>query len=523
MKKRTMAGNAALLSVFSIIAKVISALYRVPLTSVLGAEGMGMYQLVFSIYALILALTTGGIPVAVSRLTSENNALKKDSRVVLKNALLSVVGTSVVLAALLCVLSGFVARIQGNEGVKSGYYVVAPAVVFVGALSMFRGWFQGNNDVIPTAVSGLFEQVFKLAFGLTLAKILSKYGVIYGVIGALSGVMISEFVALIYIVITYFSRGKIYKINAVESCGKDVRNAILKTSVVFAIAGFIIPFSQFIDGILIVNILKASGESISLATAKYGLYSGTVMSVVNMPVVLSVSLSVAIVPVIASATAKRDIDEIRKKGATAVKLALVISTFAAVMMFAFSDKIIAVLYPRLNRAETQTAVRLLRIISFTVPMGALREIYASMIMAIDKTKKIIVNNSFSVALKIAVTAICLQNFNVYGAGYGMIAFSAVGVILNARDFYILSGKNLKLVKNVSTIAAINVIMFLLAWAFDIYIKNPILSLATGFVVASFAYVVAAAFSGVFDGDELSGVPFSKAYYKLSQKLRFWES
>lgn len=232
MKRRTMAGNAALLSVFSIIAKVISALYRVPLTSVLGAEGMGMYQLVFSIYALILALTTGGIPVAVSRLTSENNALKKDSRIVLKNALLSVVGTSVVLAAFLCVLSGFVARIQGNEGVKSGYYVIAPAVVFVGALSMFRGWFQGNNDVIPTAVSGLFEQVFKLAFGLTLAKILSKYGVIYGVIGALSGVMISEFVALIYIVITYFSRGKIYKINAVESCDKDVRNAILKTSVV---------------------------------------------------------------------------------------------------------------------------------------------------------------------------------------------------------------------------------------------------------------------------------------------------
>ena len=59
--------------------------------------------------------------------------------------------------------------------------------------------------------------------------------------------------------------------------------------------------------------------------------------------------------------------------------------------------------------------------------------------------------------------------------------------------------------------------------FDIYIKNPILSLASGFVVASFAYVVAAAFSGVFDGDELSGVPFSRAYYKLSQKLRFWES
>ena len=177
-----MAGNAALLSVFSIIAKVISALYRVPLTSVLGAEGMGMYQLVFSIYALILALTTGGIPVAVSRLTSENNALKKDSRVVLKNALLSVVGTSVALAAFLCVLSGFVARIQGNEGVKSGYYVIAPAVVFVGALSMFRSPDAFNmftikipsinceNGMIKPAIAKTTD-VFRMAFRTSLSQL----------------------------------------------------------------------------------------------------------------------------------------------------------------------------------------------------------------------------------------------------------------------------------------------------------------------------------------------------------------
>lgn len=123
-----------------------------------------------------------------------------------------------------------------------------------------------------------------------------------------------------------------------------------------------------------------------------------------------------------------------------MKLAFAISTFAAVMMFAFSDKIIAVLYPRLNRAETQTAVRLLRIISFTVPMGALREIYASMIMAIDKTKKIIVNNSFSVALKIAVTAICLSYFNVYGAGYGMICFFGGRRSLKCARFLYSLGK-----------------------------------------------------------------------------------
>ncbi len=522
MKKRTMAGNAVVLSAFSIIAKVISALYRVPLTSVLGAEGMGMYQLVFSIYALIISLTTSGIPVAVSKLTSENNVLKKDSKVVLKNALISVTATSIFLALILGGLAKYIAILQGNESVTLGYYVIAPAIVFVGALSMFRGWFQGNNDVIPTAVSGLFEQVFKLALGLTLAKVLSKNGVIYGVAGALFGVMISEFIALIYIVISYFTRGKNYKSEAVATCDKKSKSAVFKTSLIFAIAGFIIPFSQFIDGILIVNILKASGKATSIATAEYGLYSGTVMSVVNMPVVLSVALCVALVPVISSATARRNVEKVRQNATSGVKLAFAISLPFAVLSFVFSEKIISTLYPRLSDAEMKTSAMLLRITCTTVPLNALREIYANMIMATGGTKKIIFNNGFSVLLKISVTAICLLRYGVFGAGYGLIVFSAVGLILNAHDFYKMTGKNPKLVKNVSTIVVINAIMFFVAWFFDIYIKNSVLSLITGAVASAVVYILLSAFAKVFDKDELAGVPFSKAYCKLSEKLRFWE-
>lgn len=523
MKKRTMAGNAAVLTAFSIIAKGISALYRVPLTSALGAEGMGMYQLVFSIFALILSVTTGGIPVAVSMLTSEKNALKKDSRTVLKSALILVGAVSVALSVLLSALSEYVAKLQGNENVIYGYYAIAPAIVFTGLLSMFRGWFQGNCDVIPTAVSGLVEQVFKLAFGLSLAKILSKYGVIYGVVGALGGVAISELVALLYIVVTYFSRGKIYKTIKSEVVEKGEASTIIKTSLIFALAGLIIPFSQFIDGILIVNILKASGAATSHATAEYGLFSGTVMSVVNMPIVLSVSLAAALVPVISSSQAERNVVNIRNKSGTAVKLTVAISVPAAILLFVFSEKIIVLLYPRLSAVQTETAARLLRITSVTVPLNALREIYASMLMALKRTKTIILNNSFSVALKIAVTVSCLYEYGLSGAGYGAIAFSVVGFLSNAYEFYLLTGKNVKLVKNVSTIAAINVIMFFVAWFFDIYIKNPVLSLIAGAATFAAIYLVATAFTKVFDKDELSGIPFSKAFYKLSDKLRFWES
>ncbi len=521
-KRRTMAGSAVFLAVFALFSKIIGAFYRVPLTNILGAEGMGMYQLVFSIYALVLSLTTGGIPLAVSRIVAEKKASGGDTITVLRFALLFVTATAAVIAVVLIFAGRYIALLQGNAAVSFGYTLLAPSVLLVSAISMFRGWFQGNYDVVPTAVSQLIEQVFKLIFGLVLAYYLSPRGTIYAVYGALAGVAISELAALLYIVLTYaFKRKKLVEITTRDSLKATARE-IYKTSIIFAIAGFIVPFSQFIDGIFIVNILKATGAATADATSAYGLYSGTVMSVVNMPVVLTISLSVALIPVIGAGRVNRDLDGIVVKCATSIKLAYVIGLPAALLIFVYARPIVNILYPRLSASENLLAVNLLRICCFSILFAAEREIYASLLMALDKTKSVIYNSFAAVIVKTSLTILLLCFIGITGAAYGTVAFGAVSTLLNVLTFNKMLGKKAKLLKNVSTITLSGAIMTLVAVAVYYAVPAGNIALITGGVLSATVYLFCLMLFKVFDEGELNGIPLSRLFDKLSIKIRFWE-
>ena len=126
---RLMSG-AAVLALGSIVAKIIGAFHRVPLTNILGAEGMGIYQLVFPVYALFITLSTAGIPTALSRLVAEHRARGEDARKYLAAALFTLLALSVFAGALIVALSHVLAGWQGNPSAAPGYAVIAPAVVF---------------------------------------------------------------------------------------------------------------------------------------------------------------------------------------------------------------------------------------------------------------------------------------------------------------------------------------------------------------------------------------------------------
>ena len=247
-----MVGSAVFLAVFALLAKIIGAFYRIPLTNLLGAEGMGMYQLVFSIYALVLSLTTGVYRWRFLALWRKKRRAG-DTATVLKFSLLAVTAASIIIAIVLIFAGKYIAVLQGNGAVAFGYTLLAPSVVFVGAMSMYRGWFQGNYDVVPTAVSQLIEQGIKLIFGLLFAKMLSPRGTIYAVYGALLGVAVSELAALVYVGTAYFFRRKKMPKSVTCETLKNTAKDVYKISLIFAIAGFIIPFSQLIDGIVIVT------------------------------------------------------------------------------------------------------------------------------------------------------------------------------------------------------------------------------------------------------------------------------
>ncbi|NCA67136.1 MAG: hypothetical protein EOM87_03620, partial [Clostridia bacterium] len=339
-QKRTYIKGAGILALFGVIAKIIGGLYRIPLTNILGAEGMGLYQLVFPVYALLLALTSTAIPNLLARQIARDPRGDFGYAVFYKAIkLLSIVGF--VATVILLIVCRPLAAMQGKEEMYIGYIVIAPSIFFVALMSTLRGWFNARLDMLPTALSTLFEQLIKLAAGLTLAILLRPYGVLIMTIGALLGVTISEFISLAIIATMYFVKG--YRIK--RPTIKIPSLALFSASIPFTVGGMILPFTYFLDSILIVNLLLLGGTAATVAIGEYGILTGTIGSLVSFPVVLTISLAIAVIPVIAAKKQKRDINGIKNNGCITMKLTLAFALPSAIGLMVLSDSIVRILYP----------------------------------------------------------------------------------------------------------------------------------------------------------------------------------
>jgi len=153
---------------FGFLSKIVGAVYRIPLTSIIGAEGMGLYQMVFPLYTLMLTISSSGLPSSISKLVSENIAKNnyKQADKIIKMSFILLVCFSVLCCFIVLLFSSTFSKIQGNKDAMLCYIGIAPAIVFVGLISGFRGYFQGLQQMVPSAVSGFIEQVVKMVLGL---------------------------------------------------------------------------------------------------------------------------------------------------------------------------------------------------------------------------------------------------------------------------------------------------------------------------------------------------------------------
>lgn len=523
VKKHGFVSGAVILAAFGLLAKIIGAFYRIPLTNLLGAEGMGMYQLVFSIYALTLSMSSTGLPIAISRIVAERNALKKSSAPVLKGAAAAVFASNGAVFLALIFLGGYIAKFQGNEAIKDCYAIIAPSVLFVGGMSLLRGWFQGNMNVVPTAVSQVIEQAVKLAAGLAFARYLMPRGTIYAVYGAVIGVTLSEAAAFVYMIIRYLATEKNRGFLKSDESLKEGWRALTKISFPIALSGAVMPFSQFIDGLLIVNLIKSGGVSTEAATAQYGLYTGTVMSLVNMPIVITLALAIAVVPVVSASRVNRNLAGIVQKSSTAIKLTYVIGMPAALLLFLYARQVLGFLYPALSSAESDLAAVLLRISVFGILFQSQMQIYTSLLQALDKPYVPVRNMLLAMLLKTLLLVLLLRSSGINGAALASLSFAVTAGLLNIRYFNYLTGKNLKLVQNISIIMVSSVIMTLAAMGFSALFGKGITGAVLGALLSALLYFTVLSAFRVFEPFELEGVPLSGLIEKFSAKIRFWEN
>lgn len=437
MKKsrRSFIIGAAVLSLSGMACKVLGAIYRIPLSNILGTEGMGCYQMAYPVYSMLVTASSAGIPVAVSKLVAERLAKGDECGAyeVFGAARSSLAAIGAVCSVLLFCLADIVARLMGLPAAATALRCIAPSLLFVAVVSGYRGYMQGRMLMGATAVSQLAEQGVRMASGLALATLMARQGAAYGAGGAMIGVTLSELAGLAVMMIYHAAKG--YRR---ESCAaKESKLKTLKQ--IYAIAlpvtagACAVALVSAIDSAMIVRILEELGYSESRAASAYGLLTGFVQPVVNMPAVLSGAVAVSIVPAVASACARGDGRALGAQSTLAFRLAMMISLPCATALFVLAEPLLKLLYSSLSGEELASAVYLLKLLSPCVAMLGASQVCAGILQGCGKTVLPVLSTGLGALLKVFVGLwlIRIPEVNIAGAAIGTLICFALSSLIDA--------------------------------------------------------------------------------------------
>jgi len=206
-KQNTFFGGAAILAVGILVVKLIGMFYKIPLVNIIGQEGTADFNNAYNIYAVLLTISTAGLPVAVSKLVSEANALGRRNQVkrIFRLALAAFLTLGVASFMVMYFKADWLAGLMNDSKAAAGIRTLAPAVICVGCLAAFRGYSQGHSNMAPTSISQIIEAMCKLVVGLGLAYWLVSAGhpSHIAAAGAITGVTVGTVVALAYMLLNH--------------------------------------------------------------------------------------------------------------------------------------------------------------------------------------------------------------------------------------------------------------------------------------------------------------------------------
>lgn len=342
--------EAAVLTVSNFAVKIIGVVFKIPLTNILG-QSIGVFNAAYSIYAMLFMLSTSGLPVAISRLVAASNERGR-GREADRISLLSGIAFGLVglfFTVLLLVLAPFVAKVTGHPDSATAMRVIAPSLLFICICSSERGYYQGLHNMVPTAVSQFIEAFFKMSVGLAAVYIAASRGASVPVQAAcaISGVSVGEFFAMAYILVVrklpHRSRPD-YTDDTVRP-DKTLIRAITLVALPVTLTAAALYFSQFLDTLIIVNVLESSGETHETAHTLYSAYTGLSVPLYDLlPATLVFPIATSILPAISGARAVGQNKRAAKLTAQAIRLSGIIAVPCGVFLLVTGKWCISLLY-----------------------------------------------------------------------------------------------------------------------------------------------------------------------------------
>jgi stage V sporulation protein B len=439
-KQNNFLKGAAILGIAGIIVKILGAVYRIPIVNIIKDEGIGYYQTAYPFYSLLLTIATAGFPVAIAKLASEKRAVGdyKGAYKVFKVALLGLIigGT---LASLFVAL-GARTIVEKLKNPNAYYSLIAlvPALFFVPIMSAFRGFFQGRQNMTPTAISQIAEQLSRVASGLFLTSYLLKYGIPIAAGGASFGGSVGGIVGGITIFIIFMmSRKEIHHEieNSIESKEYKVSNIVkdlLVISIPITLGSSIAPIMDAIDTTFVLNRLQAINYSEELANSLYGQLKGMAQTLINLPQVFSIAISMSLVPAIADAKARKRKTEINSIASSGIRMTLLIGLPCAFGLFVLAKPIIGLLYYKNTLETINSTGEILSYLSFGVITLTLVQCLTAILQGLGRVMVPVINLFIGAVVKVILTYVLtgIPSINIKGAAISTVAAYTIAALLD---------------------------------------------------------------------------------------------
>lgn len=442
-KKANFLKGAVVLSVAGAISKVLGAIYRIPLARLLGGEGIGLYQMAYPIYTTILALATAGVPVAISVLVSrkETQGYTGDSKKIFRVSLLILFVAGILLTLLVMNSAQFLATTVLQEP-RAHYpiYAVAPAIFFAGMMSVFRGYFQGHQWMMPTAVSQVLEQLFRVTAVLILAFLLFPRGLEYAAAGATFGAVIGGLVGLIVLIVFYIHYKKTSAVPSGDliysgSSSADLAKEMVMLAIPVSFGAVVLPLVQVLDAIIVPGRLVAIGYPTAQATALYGHLSGMAAVLISLPTIFTISISTSLVPAISEALARDDQQTLKERINYGIRAGMIIALPAAAGLYVLAFQICDLLYqaPEAGIPLEPLAFSTIVLAAFQLSSAGLQGIGRPQIAM----RNLVITGILKVIFNYSLTSIPM--LNIKGAAIGTVLAFLIGSMLNIYALQKLTG------------------------------------------------------------------------------------
>ena len=543
-KKKQKSGDfliqGAILASAGMITRIIGIADRVPLTYIVGDEGMGFYGYAFEVYSIALLLSSYSLPLAVSKLVSARMA-KGEKRNAIRVFLCALVFACAV-GLLISLIIGFGAGgistyLMSAPFSRYALRVLAPGLFIVAIMGVIRGYFQGMGTMLPTAVSQIIEQIVNAIVSLMAASYLLKvgtaiakarkndlYGPAYAAAGGTLGTVVGAFGGLIFLVFVLACYRKTMKRQLrPDPIHEDESYETIVKIMLFTIAPVILStaiynISQVLDQLLFSHIMAAQGYAESKYVALLGIFTGKYNTLINVPLAMANALGASVIPSLTAAVSVGDREQIHKKIQLTIRFAMLVAIPSFMGYVVIASPIMQLLYGDARK----TPAYMLTIGAITVVFYCLSTVSNAILQGLNRMTTPVKNAAMSLGIHIVALLIMMifLKWNIYAIVVANIIFSLSMCILNARAIYQACGYRQEyeqtFIRPFLASAIMGIVTLLVHKLFDLIIGGRIATILA-ILIAIAVYAVSVLKLKVLTEAEIRSMPKGTTILNLCKK------